>query len=72
MNLNAGIQTLRAGQTLRYRKAAVQKIIVRWNMASLTAIASRYNVGDPDYAKKLEYCLNVMRATKTEERKCAA
>ncbi|WLI88542.1 LysM domain-containing protein [Massilia sp. R2A-15] len=71
-SLNAGIHTLHAGQTLKYRKAAVQKIIVRWSMAPPSTIASRYNIGDPDYARKLEYCLAVMRSAALPERKCAA
>ncbi len=71
-SLNAGIHTLHAGQTLKYRKAAVQKIIVRWSMATPSTIASRYNIGDPDYARKLEHCLAVMRSAALPERKCAA
>lgn len=71
-SLNPGVHTLRAGQTLKYRKAAVRKIIVRWSMASPSTIAGRYNIGDPDYAKKLDYCLAVMRAAALPERKCAA
>ena len=30
-------------------------------MVTTSAIAKRYNVGDPAYAKKLNYCLAVMR-----------
>ncbi len=71
-SLNASVHTLHAGQTLKYRKAAVQKMIVRWSMATPSTIASRYNIGDPEYARKLEYCLAVMRSVALSERKCAA
>lgn len=70
--LNPGTAVLRPGQILKYQKAAVQKIIVRWNMAGPLTIATRYNIGDPDYAKKLEYCLAVMRKSKPTESACAA
>lgn len=59
--LNPGVFVLKPGQTLKYKKAAIQKIIVGWNMVTTSAIATRYNVGDVAYAKKLDYCLAVMR-----------
>lgn len=69
--LNPGTHILRPGQTLKYKKATVQKIIVRWNMANPSTIAMRYNVGDPDYAKKLAYCLTVMQKSKSQDLVCA-
>ena len=63
--LNPGTSILKPGQTLKYQKAAIQKIIVGWDMVTTSTIAKRYNVGDPAYAKKLNYCLAVMH-------KCAA
>jgi LysM repeat protein len=68
---NPGTASLRPGQKLKYQKACTQKIIVRWEAASSSNIARRYNIGDPDYAKKLEYCLSVMRKSKSEESSCA-
>jgi hypothetical protein len=47
----------------------VQKIITRWDLPTPRNIAARYNVGDPDYAKKLEYCLSIIR--KAQETACA-
>ncbi len=70
--LNSGTAVLRPGQVLKYEKAAVQKIIVMWNMATPLTIATRYNIGDPDYARKLEYCLAVMRKSKLTESACAS
>ena len=69
--LNPGTAILRPGQILKYQKAAVRKIIERWNMAGPLTIATRYNIGDPDYARKLEYCLTVMRKSKLTESVCA-
>lgn len=59
--LNPGTFVLKPGQTLKYQKAAIRKIIVGWSMATTSYVAIRYNVGDPAYAKKLDYCLVVMR-----------
>lgn len=70
--LNLGKAQLRVGQTLKYQKASVQKIIVRWNVAIPATIATRYNIGDPEYAKKLEYCLAVMRKSKSMESACTS
>ncbi|MBP1206221.1 hypothetical protein JOD97_004294 [Duganella sp. 1411] len=58
--LNPGTSILKLGHTLKYRKASIQKVIVGWDMVTTSAIAKRYNVGDPAYAKKLNYCLAVM------------
>ena len=52
--------------------AAVQKILVMCNTAGPVTIATRYNIGDPDYARKLEYYLAVMRKSKLTESACAA
>lgn len=69
---NSGAAILRPGQVLKYQKAATQKIIVRWEAASTSTIARRYNVGDPDYARKLGYCLSVMRKITSGESACAS
>jgi hypothetical protein len=59
--LNPGAFVLKPGHMLKYQKADIQKIIVGWDMVTTSTIATRYNVGDPAYAKKLTYCLAVMR-----------
>lgn len=69
---NPGAALLRPGQVLKYQKASTQKIIVRWDVPLTSTIARRYNVGDPDYAKKLEYCLSVMGQNKLGEPACAS
>jgi hypothetical protein len=50
---------------LKYRKASVQKVIASWRHISTTSIAQRYNGGgDPNYAKKLDYALSLVREGK--------
>jgi hypothetical protein len=68
--LNKNILTLHPGQTVRLQKASVRKVITRWDPPTTRNIAMRYNVGDPDYARKLDYCLSIIRKAK-EEAKCA-
>lgn len=68
---NPGVAVLHAGQTLTYQKAAIRKRIVGWDMATTARIASGYNVGDPGYAQKLDYCLAVMRRDKQMDTACA-
>lgn len=57
---------LRPGQSLKYRKASLRKVIIGWDVATPEAIARLYNVGDPAYATKLRYCLSVMRKNEKE------
>ena len=33
----------------------MKRIIVNWRLFTFANVALRYNAGDPDYAKKLEY-----------------
>jgi hypothetical protein len=68
--LNPGAFVLKPGQTLKYQKAAIRKIIVGWNMVTTSYVAIRYNVGDPAYAKKLDYCLVVMRKSSATAGSC--
>lgn len=63
---NPGTLILRPGQTLQYQKAAVRKIIAGWNLATTSNIALRYNMGDPGYARKLDYSLAAMRKSKVD------
>jgi len=60
--LNPSVGTLRHGHTLKYQKASIQRVIVGWRQISTVSIALRYNGGgDPNYAKKLDYALALMR-----------
>ena len=68
-HLNPGSHVLRPGQTLKYRKGAVRKVIVGWKPITTSNIAAYYNVGDPMYAQKLDYALSVM--FKQKETACA-
>ncbi len=62
--LNPNAKALAPGQTLKYQKAALKKIIVGWKSISTSSIATSYNVGDPMYAKKLDYALALIRKGK--------
>lgn len=60
--LNPTAGTLRPGQVLKYQKASVQRVITNWRHLSTALIAQRYNGGgDPNYAKKLDYALSLVR-----------
>lgn len=69
--LNQGILTLSPGEAIKCQKASMRKIIVGWELITTAHIASRYNVGDPTYAKKLNYCLAAMKMV-PEGTACAA
>ncbi len=63
--LNPATNVLRTGQILKYQKASVQRVITTWRPISTTLIAQRYNGGgDPNYARKLDYALALVRKTK--------
>jgi hypothetical protein len=63
--LNPAVTVLHPGQILKYRKASVQRVIASWRHISTTSIAQRYNGGgDPNYAKKLDYALSLVREGK--------
>jgi len=60
--LNPTAAVLRPGQVLKYQKASVQRVITSWRHMSTTLMAQRYNGGgDPNYAKKLDYTLSLVR-----------
>ncbi|RDU95189.1 LysM domain-containing protein [Trinickia dinghuensis] len=64
--LNPTANTLRPGHSLKYQKASVQRVIVGWRPISATSIAQRYNGGgDPNYAKKLDLALELVRNRRT-------
>ncbi|KVH08010.1 LysM peptidoglycan-binding domain-containing protein [Burkholderia sp. AU18528] len=59
---NPTAAVLRPGQTLKYQKASVQRVITSWRQISTTLIAQRYNGGgDFNYAAKLDYALKAMQ-----------
>ncbi|MGE8690807.1 MAG: LysM peptidoglycan-binding domain-containing protein [Achromobacter sp.] len=62
--LNPSARVLRIGQVLKYQKGSVRKVITGWKPITTSNIATYYNVGDKDYAKKLDYALVVMRTGK--------
>lgn len=70
--LNRDIAPLDAGQTLQYQKASVRKVISGWDLPTPQRIAIRYNVGDAEYSRKLEYCLSVIRKCISEGITCVA
>lgn len=61
--LNPSAHVLRPGQVLKYQKASVQRVITGWRQLSTTSIALRYNSmrRDPNYAKKLDFALSLVR-----------
>lgn len=59
--LNPSAHTLRIGQTLKYRKASMQKVITRWMPLTSMTVATRYNTGDPRYSQKLDYAISVIQ-----------
>ncbi|MFC5475380.1 LysM peptidoglycan-binding domain-containing protein [Paraherbaspirillum soli] len=60
--LNPGAHMLRPGQVLRYRKAAMRKVIVGWKFIAPSSIAFYYNGGgDALYGKKLDYAFTLVR-----------
>lgn len=69
--LNRGILALSPGMSIKCQKASMRKVIVGWEPITTAHIASRYNVGDPAYARKLNYCLSAMKMV-PEGAACAA
>lgn len=69
--LNRGITALSPGMTINCQKAVMGKVIVGWDLISTARIAMRYNVGDLAYARKLNYCLSIMKRS-PEGATCAA
>jgi hypothetical protein len=62
---NPSANVLQKGQVLKYQKASVKRVIIGWRSISTQAIAQRYNGGgDPNYAKKLDYTLSLIRKGK--------
>ena len=49
---------------LKYKKASRQLVIVGWRQFNTANIAERYNIGDDDYAAKLDYVLDLFTKLK--------
>jgi hypothetical protein len=63
--LNPTAHVIHPGQKLKVQRASVQQVITGWRKISTTSIADRYNGGgDPNYAAKLDYALNLIRKGK--------
>jgi hypothetical protein len=60
--LNPKDKVLRPGQSLKFQKGSMQRVITGWRQITTDQIARRYNGGgDPNYAKKLDYALGLLR-----------
>ncbi|WP_454725041.1 MULTISPECIES: LysM peptidoglycan-binding domain-containing protein [Cupriavidus] len=63
--LNPAAGVLRPGQVLKYRKASIRRGITGWRDIGTDSIAQRYNGGgDPNYGRKLEHALGLVRKEK--------
>ena len=49
------IALIKPKQKLKYHKAKMDRVIVKWRLFTAQNIAQRYNVEDPNYDEKLEY-----------------
>ena len=49
---------IKPGDKLKYYKARSERVIIGWHAVSASMIAQKYNVGDPNYSKKLTYVIN--------------
>lgn len=63
--LNPTAVVLRPGQSLKYQKASIQRVVTGWRSISTASIALRYNAGgDENYAKKLDHAFTLMQQGK--------
>ena len=58
--LNPNAATLKPGQVVKYRKAAMRKVITGWRPVTTQNIAVLYNHGDSAYIRKLDYVLTLI------------
>lgn len=52
---------LRPGDVLKIQKASLKKSIKSWASITTQFCATKYNIGDALYAKKLDYCLTLIK-----------
>jgi LysM repeat protein len=57
--LNPTAHVLKPGQTLKIRKASIQRVITGWSAVTTANLATRYNSWDPDYKEKLDYVVSL-------------
>lgn len=63
--MNANSAVLQLGQKLIFRKASIQRVITGWRPLTSQLALTRYNgEGDPNYARKLDHAMAVVRAGK--------
>ncbi len=51
---------IKPGEKIKIQKASMQKCIKGWAVINTQFCANKYNIGDPLYAKKLDYCLSLI------------
>jgi hypothetical protein len=62
--MNSKANVIHPRDKLIYKKAQIKSVIIGWRTFNSATVASRYNVGDPAYAEKIDYCLSVMKKLK--------
>lgn len=63
--MNSTTELIRPGQTLKYQRGKVKRVIVSWRPFVTGMIAQRYNGGgDPAYAQKLDHALSLIQRSK--------
>lgn len=58
------MNVIHPNQVVKCRKARLDLMVVGWRTFNTVTVAQRYNVGDPDYASKLDYCIGVFKRLK--------
>ncbi|GAB2851690.1 hypothetical protein GCM10027277_19980 [Pseudoduganella ginsengisoli] len=52
-------------RAVKYQRTSIQQVIIGWRPISTSMVAHRYNGGgDPNYAKKLDFALSLIRKGK--------
>ena len=60
LNPNLSPRKMKVGDPVSVRKASMQKVIKGWSKIDTRFAAENYNVGDPMYFTKLEFCLKLI------------
>jgi LysM domain len=63
-DLNPHVKLLKPKDTIKVRKARLERAIKGWQPFTTSTIASRYNIGDSDYAAKLDHVLKLFARLK--------
>lgn len=60
--LNPSVSVLQVGQLIKVQKGETRMVVTSWRLITTNTIAQRYNGGgDPNYARKLDYALSLVR-----------